>query len=995
MADHPSGRAGWARLARIGGLLALIWIGVGVRHLDADEFGVLSGPLAAGRSFHVSGRWAVAPPGLLRLTTYPRRGVELPLPQAAQVMLAAADGSRFGFRGWITVRAREEEWEKLHLAADGRGVEGALLAAVREAAAGFDPRQRNNALPPTALRDIEARLTESLASRGVDLRRFELDSIDFLAVSGGEIAPTADTRLLVVGLDGGDWEIIDSLLARGKLPNLGRLIDDGARAKLLSISPMLSPVIWTTIATGVEPSRHGILDFLVEDPQDGSKQPVTSAQRTAPTFWEMLSRSGVDVGVVGWWASWPADPVRGFLVSDRLAYQLFGFRADPEDAQGKTWPPGLYDDIRPSIVSPDSVGWDRVRPFLEGSRLELEDFDDDERKILDEFRTLLASGETYLGIAESLRERFAPQLEAVYLEGTDTVGHLFMPYRPPPLPGVDLGRQESFSAIVDRYYELADGYLGRLLEDRDGWTVMIVSDHGFASDATRPRSTESRIGHGAAADWHRRFGILVLSGAHVRPGVRIEEASVYDIAPTVMALFGQPVPRAWPGRVLGSALEASFLEAHPVRYSLEDPARRDVASEGLIDPAAADLLQKLQSLGYIASGAEGSDSLTARNNAGVALLAEGRFADAEREFQAGLEATPGSPMLQVNLAIALRLQGRSDQAAKLLEQALDHPSTLRMAGQVLGQIRLERSDLDGAESIVRRVLDAEPDASEVRNTLGLILEKRGDLDGARDEFLRAAELDPDAALARSNLGNLAKRRGELERAERWYEQAIEADPYFMGAYNNLALVYQEQGRMDEAIDLYGRALGKSPNNAVVLNNLASLYYATGDHDEAYRLWSRAAAADPFYPSPLNNLASLEINAQRLGEAERLLRRALELDPEYGDARINLSLVLRGRGEPEAARAELRRATKDPRTRANGWMQLGFFELEQGRLIEAIEALEQARQRAPQDTDVLNALGEAHFRSGARQRALELWRRSIELNPGQPRLEQVLAEQSPG
>ena len=201
--------------------------------------------------------------------------------------------------------------------------------------------------------------------------------------------------------------------------------------------------------------------------------------------------------------------------------------------------------------------------------------------------------------------------------------------------------------------------------------------------------------------------------------------------------------------------------------------------------------------------------------------------------------------------------------------------------------------------------------------------------------------------------------------------------------------------MDEAIDLYGRALGKSPNNAVVLNNLASLYYATGDHDEAYRLWSRAAAADPSYPSPLNNLASLEINAQRLGEAERLLRRALELDPEYGDARINLSLVLRGRGEPEAARAELRRATKDPRTRANGWMQLGFFELEQGRLSEAIEALEQARQRAPQDTDVLNALGEAHFRSGARQRALELWRRSIELNPGQPRLEQVLAEQSPG
>ena len=715
----PSGRGRIVRLVRIAGLIALLWIGAGVRQLDADEFGVVGGPLGAGSLFHVSGRWAVAPPGLLRLTTYPRRGVELPLPQADQAMLAAADGSRFGFRGWITVRAREEEWNKLHRSSSGRGVEGVLLAAVREAAAGFDPSRRNSVLPPTAVRDIESRLTRALAERGVDLRRFELDSIDYLAVSTGEVAPATDTRLLVVGLDGGDWEIIDSLLEQGKLPHLARLIDEGARAKLLSISPMLSPVIWTTIATGLEPSRHGILDFLVEDPEDGSKQPVTSAQRTAPTFWELLSRNGVDVGIVGWWASWPADPVGGYLVSDRLAYQLFGFRADPEDAQGKTWPPGLYAEIRPSIVAPDSVSWDRVRPFLDGPRRELDEFDAEERKILEEFRTLLAAGETYLGIAEKLRERFAPQLEAVYFEGTDTVGHLFMPYRPPPVPGVDTRGQQSFSAIVDRYYELADDYLGRLLEDRDGWTVMILSDHGFASDATRPRSTESRIGHGAAADWHRRFGILVLSGAHIRPGTRIDEASVYDIAPTVMALFGQPVPRAWPGRVLGSALDEEFLEAHPVRYSLEDPARRDVTSEGLQDPAAADLLQKLESLGYISSGSEGSDSLTARNNAGVALLAEGRFAEAESEFRAGLEATPGSPMLQVNLAIALRFQGRVDEAVVLLEQGVEHPSTLRMAGQVLGQIRLERSELDGAENVVRRVLDSEPDASEVRNTLGL------------------------------------------------------------------------------------------------------------------------------------------------------------------------------------------------------------------------------------------------------------------------------------
>ena len=141
---------------------------------------------------------------------------------------------------------------------------------------------------------------------------------------------------------------------------------------------MLSPVIWTTVATGVEPSRHGILDFLVQDVGGGASQPVTSVQRRAPTVWELLSRAGVDVGVTSWWASWPADPVRGYLVSDRIAYQLFGFRADPEDAQGKTWPPELYERIRPLIVEPDGIGWDEVTPYLGGARRAEGDFDEQE-----------------------------------------------------------------------------------------------------------------------------------------------------------------------------------------------------------------------------------------------------------------------------------------------------------------------------------------------------------------------------------------------------------------------------------------------------------------------------------------------------------------------------------------------------------------------------------------------------------------------------------------
>ncbi len=977
----------------LGAGLLLLWLASGVRRIGAESFGVLHGPLLAGGTHRVEGSWVVAPPLLLRLSLYPRHGVELALPGADEAMLRTAEGSRYGFKGWATVRVHDQAWKAMHRSAAGRGLSGVLVGAVRRVGPELRYDGRRGALSPHLLRDLERKLSDELARRGVELRSLTVESIDYLSAGGEPIEPTG-TRLLVVGLDGADWPIIDALLAQDRLPNLGALIERGVRAKLLTISPMLSPVIWTTVATGVEPSRHGILDFVVADPSGTSRQPVTSAQRQVPTIWELVSRSGVDVGVTAWWASWPADPVRGYLVSDRIAYQLFGFRSDIDDAQGKTWPPDLYEQVKSKIVPPDSVDWERVVPYLGGDRDRPEQFDEEESKLLDEFRTLLASGESYLAIGDALRRQFRPQLEVIYFEGTDTIGHLFMSYRRPPLPGVDAARIESFGEMVDRYYEMADAYLGRLLEDRDGdWTVLVLSDHGFVSDATRPRTTDSRIGHGPAADWHRRFGVLILSGAHVRQGQRLDEASVYDIAPTVLALFGQPVPRSWPGRVLASALEEEFLDSHPVRYRADDPRRREVAADTTLDPAAADLLAKLESLGYLSSGTEGTegtDSMTGHNNAGVALLAEGKFPEAEAEFRAALEVRPDSPMLWVNLGLTLRFQGRLDEARELFERALPHAASMRMAALQLANLALEDGDLDKAERIALGVLEREPAAVELRNLFGLVLERRGDLDRAEAAYLKAAELDPDAALARNNLGNLAKRRNEIELAESWYQQAIEADPYFMGAWNNLALIYQGRGEMQRAIDLYSRALSKEPNNAVVLYNLASLYYATGDFDEARRIWTRATSADPNYASPFNNLASLEINAGRFDEAERLLTRALELDPRYGDARMNLALVHRSHDRFDRAREELQRATEDSRTGVNSHLQLGLLELEMGRAESAVMTLEQAMALAPRSTQLLNALGEAHRTVGNTGEAVRAWRASLAIDPGQELLARALA-----
>ncbi len=961
-------------------LVPVVWSAAGIRRIDPSrEFGVRTW-----RGSHdpqvLSGGIVWAPPFASGLTRFPTGSVELTLPDADEAMLVSDDGSRFGLKGNITIVSELAHARELYAAASGRGLRGVLVAAVRASSGTLADADRDERMVSPRMLAFEKRLRDELAARGALLEKLRLEGFGDLHAAQPKMPVPPDVHVLVVGLDGADWRIVDPLMAAGRMPNLKRLVDRGVRANLLSISPMLSPVIWTSIATGVEPARHGVMDFLAPA-AGGASEPVTSAARRVPAVWEILSDAGARVGVTGWWATWPADAVNGYMVTDRVAYQLFGYGSDPRSAAGKTHPADAYDVIRPLIEPADAVSWSDVLGYLDGPRTRPDEFDADEKHRIDEFRTLLAAGQTYMKCALAMRRRDNVQFETVYFEGTDTIGHLFMSFRPPRLPSASAAGFASFHDVVDRYYETADRMLGAMLQERDGWTVLVVSDHGFASDATRPLTTDSRIGHGAAADWHRRFGIFVMSGPGVRRGMRLDQASVYDIAPTVLALFHQPVPQSWPGRVLGKALEPELLAANPVRLRVDDPIRRGVAAAVPDEHQEAnELREKLQSLGYVSSAA--AQPMTTKNNNGVALLADGKFKEAAEFFRQALKDDPDRPTLMINLGIALRFSGARAEARQLFERSFSTVEGRRAAGQQLAQMALDDHDFVSAERILRRVLEGEGSAAEVRNALGLVLENEGRTAEAAVEYNEAARLDPNASEPRNNLGNLAKKARRLEEAETWYLAAIAADPYAMGAYNNLALLCQERGQFDRAIDLYGRALAKAPTNAVAMNNLASLYFATGQNRDARALWRKAVESDPRYPSPLNNLAGMALADGDDQAALELLDRALALDPNYGDARINRALVARKRGDVDAARRELELALKDPRAEPTARMHLGFLDLEAGRARQAAEALEEARRELGDRTDLLNALGESYSRLNDRPKALAALKKSLAMDQTQ-------------
>src|SRR4030095_11598236 len=107
--------------------------------------------------------------------------------------------------------------------------------------------------------------------------------------------------------------------------------------------PMLSPIVWTTIATGKTPLEHGISHFVAVNEKTGAELPVTSQMRRVKALWNILSGAGREVAVVGWWATWPAESVRGAVVSDHTCYHfLFNAGASgSSDSIGVTQPPEL------------------------------------------------------------------------------------------------------------------------------------------------------------------------------------------------------------------------------------------------------------------------------------------------------------------------------------------------------------------------------------------------------------------------------------------------------------------------------------------------------------------------------------------------------------------------------------------------------------------------------------------------------------------------------
>ena len=535
-------------------------------------------------------------------------------------------------------------------------------------------------------------------------------------------APRKSKVVALFALDGATLEVINELRSEGKLPAFDRLIRSGTSGEMVSMPTRRlmnanprrghwSPILWATVATGVVPEKHGILDFLLpvpgtsqvwmgsEDeppraelilpelrgeapfrlrlrlrshtpngtqaiavslngallqsidvpvevaeftipiapesvrpatnrlvfglskqsrPSDGgiskddrllaaemtwlevidregrvvvSFDPVygrfdlvrgfhqpeaevveaqSSHMKTVPV-WKLLGDAGHRVGIVGFWNTWPAYPVNGFLVTSRMG--LRGRRQNTTSAL--TWPLELASELEPLYPSPSDMketfaeihSFDCVPPLTERASA---------------LADVLRQDELYFRASKKLLPTLESGLFTVYFESIDVASHLYLHWRAgSPIPEEC---QDPVRDLVDEIYVQIDRWMGELLDILPADSVVfVVSDHGM----------------GPAGDQglHSPHGIFIAAGEGIRKDAEYQGASLLDIAPTILHELSEPVPLGMDGKVLAPIFELEWLSANPPRY-VEKDIIGDVGG-GVSREGSEDVLERLRALGYI------------------------------------------------------------------------------------------------------------------------------------------------------------------------------------------------------------------------------------------------------------------------------------------------------------------------------------------------------------------------------------------------------------
>jgi predicted AlkP superfamily phosphohydrolase/phosphomutase/tetratricopeptide (TPR) repeat protein len=583
-------------------------------------------------------------------------------------------------------------------------------------------------------------------------------------------------KILLIGWDGADWKYINPLLDAGLMPNLQKLVEGGSMGRLATLDPPLSPTLWTSIATGKRPYQHGIHGFTEPDPSGEGIRPIYSTNRKVKAIWNILTQHGLKTHVVGWWPSHPAEPINGVMISNLYQRASKPIHEPWHMLKGTVHPEDKADLLAKLRIHPEELTGNHIEPFVPN----LDKVDQSKDKRLISIAKVLADCSTIHSAATYIMEHEEWDFIAVYYDAIDHFCHGFMKYHPPRRPHISIQDYELYKDVVAGGCRFHDMMLGRLMElSGEDTTIILLSDHGFHPDHNRPNAIPKEPA-GPAVE-HSPFGILVMNGEGIKKDDTIVGASLLDITPTLLHLYGLPVAEDMDGKVLINVFEQT-PDIQTIK-SWENIKGADGAHPKNVEIDAADAkaeLQQLIELGYVEDPGENGEAAVKNT------LDENNY----------------------NLARAYIDGGKWAEGIVILEKLhTENPTTMRfavrlaMAYQSVGKLKDARKVVDYIRSIIDR---ESPQLDMLEATLLMAEERFKKALALLQKVEREAGEQPNLHL---RLANAYLQLNRLEDAETAVLKELNINPEETSAHYALGLIYYRQMRYEDALNSFMDAVG--------------------------------------------------------------------------------------------------------------------------------------------------------------------------------------------
>jgi predicted AlkP superfamily phosphohydrolase/phosphomutase len=262
-------------------------------------------------------------------------------------------------------------------------------------------------------------------------------------------------KLLVIGLDGASFNVLDPLIESGRLPNIAGLVSSGTRAKLRTTFPPITAVAWSSFMTGKNPGKHGIFEFVRREKNSARELAVNASFREGKAIWDYLSDAGKRVIVHNFPCTYPVRPLNGLIISDFMT---------PAGKRDISYPSSLVEELE-SKFGPYRLHLSQT--YASGKA----------QGVLDE---LFDELEYKAKVVEYMMSEHQWDAFFQYFWGTDRIQHELWHIIDEKHPRHDADEARQYRERVHGYFERVDEIVGQMVGRAGAGTMTwIVSDHGF------------------------------------------------------------------------------------------------------------------------------------------------------------------------------------------------------------------------------------------------------------------------------------------------------------------------------------------------------------------------------------------------------------------------------------------------------------------------------------------------------------------------------------